>query len=136
MKKTNRTKYLHRNSGVTLIELMVVVAIIGIIASIAVPNYQEYVLRTNRGDGMSGALDILRAQENFSITNLTYTTNLTVMGYPNPYDSPNGRYRFTAETCGAAPITDCVNIVATALGAQIPDGNLTINSRGQRTGNW
>lgn len=125
-----------QQSGMTLVELMIVVAIIGILVSVAIPNYTKYVQRSNRGEGTSILLSILRAQENFSINNLTYTTNLTQLGYPDPYESPNGLYRFTASTCGSDPIVECVQVIATALGHQIPDGNLTINSRGERTGNW
>lgn len=123
-------------NGFSLVELMVVVAIIGILASIAMPFYNDYVVRSQRGEGTALALSILRAQENFSINNLTYTTNLTQLGFSDPLDSPNGIYRFTASTCGTTPITDCVLITATARGSQAVDGNLTINSRGERTGNW
>lgn len=132
----NSTRYPQTESGMTLVELMVVIAIVAILASVAIPRYQHYVMTSNRGEGTSAALDILRAQENFSINNLTYTTNLTDLGYPNPYDSPDGNYRFTASTCGTTPITDCVLITATAMGNQAQDGNLTINSRGERTGSW
>ncbi len=123
-------------NGFNLVELMIVVVIIGILAGIAIPSYNRYILESNRGEGMTIALDILRAQENYAINNLTYTTNLTNLGYPAAYTSPNGLYQFSAGQCGTTPIADCVNITATAKGTQIPDGNLTINSRGQRTGNW
>ena len=123
--------------GFNLIELMITVVIIGILASVAMPSYQRYMLSSNRGEGMSTALDILRAQENYAINNLTYTTDLRQLGYSAvTYVSPDGLYQFSAGTCGTTAIADCVNITATALSTQASDGNLTINSRGERTGNW
>jgi len=128
---------MNRNQqGFNLIELMITVVIIGILASIAIPTYNQHVQESNRSEGMTMALDILRAQENYAINNLTYSTDLTAMDFPSPYKSPSGLYQFSAGQCGSTPITDCVNITATALGSQAADGNLSINSRGERTGNW
>lgn len=64
-----------RMRGVTLIELMVVVVIVGILASIAVPSYRNYVIRTQRTDAMSALLRVQAAQEKFYLQNNTYASN-------------------------------------------------------------
>jgi len=71
-------KYLPPHSrirGVTLIELMVVVVIVGILASIAVPSYRNYVIRAQRTDAMSALLRVQAAQEKFYLQNNTYASN-------------------------------------------------------------
>lgn len=67
----------NRARGITLIELMIVVVIVGILASIAVPSYRSYVMRTNRTDATAALLRVAAAQEKFYLQNNTYANNLT-----------------------------------------------------------
>lgn len=73
--KVNRCSDHAYMKGVTLIELMVVIVIVGILASIAVPSYRNYVIRAQRTDAMSALLRVTAAQEKFYLQNNTYASN-------------------------------------------------------------
>ena len=69
-----------KQNGFTLIELMIVVAIIGILASIAYPSYQRYMLESRRSDAHIALLSMADAQERFFLQNNFYTTDVTQVG--------------------------------------------------------
>ena len=66
--------------GFTLIELMIVVVIIGILASIAYPSYQDYVLRAKRGDAMNSLAEARISQEKFRTNNIRFATSSELWG--------------------------------------------------------
>ena len=128
-------------SGFTLIELMIAVVIIGILAAIAFPSYQSYSQKTRRSEGTGDLTRIMDMQERYynNVFPPTYTTDLTRLGLDAAFTTENSLYVITASACGTEGITDCVLLTATAQGAQVADGNLTLNSYGTQTrvgGSW
>lgn len=67
--------------GFTLVELMIVVAIVGILASFAVPSYTDYVVRSKRALAQQLMLEIASKQEQFMLDNKTYANGLNQLGY-------------------------------------------------------
>lgn len=74
-------------SGFTLIEVMIVVAIIGILTAIAYPSYLEYLYKGSRAEAMSSLLDIANRQEQFYADNHRYSTALGDLGVTSISDS-------------------------------------------------
>jgi type IV pilus assembly protein PilE len=62
-----------RQQGVTLIELLTVIVVLGILAAIAVPSYRNYLMRANRSDAKSALMQLQAAQEKFYLQNNAYS---------------------------------------------------------------
>jgi type IV pilus assembly protein PilA len=75
--------------GFTLIELMIVVAIIGILAAIAIPAYQDYTIRSQVSEGMSLAASVKASVSEFFADRGTWPADLGDLGIAN---SPSGKY--------------------------------------------
>ena len=77
------------SKGFTLIELLVVVLIIGILAAIAVPNYQNAVNKSRMAEGMSNLRKIVQAQQIYQAANSTdeWTNDIDSLGLDLPSDS-------------------------------------------------
>ena len=73
----------HKERGFTLIEMMLVVAIVAVLAGIAYPNYLEYTTKSRRSDATSMLMQIAAKQEKYFLDNRAYASDLTNLGYAN-----------------------------------------------------
>lgn len=118
-------------SGFTLIEVMIVVAIVGILSAIALPSYQSYIQRGDRASARAAMLEAQQYMERFYATNDRYTTDVACVTSPTlparfanvPENSP--KYSITiASTCNSYTLT------ATPLQTVSMCGNLTLTNTG------
>ena len=93
-------------SGITLIELMIVVVVVSILAAIAYPNYQEFTARAKRNEARAALLTLATNQERFYLNNNTFTTDLTVLGFSeDPAITPTGYYEIVVNTATPSNFT-------------------------------
>ncbi len=124
-------KLKHSQQGLTLIELMIVIVVLGILISIAYPGYQEFSARARRAEAISALLQIATNQERFYLNNQTYTTDLTNLGFEtSPWTTETGSYSIRVR-----PGADQNQFVAEAdyllTGSEVTKCNIyTINSAG------
>lgn len=125
------------SQGVTLIELMIVIVVVAVLASIAVPSYRQYVIRTHRTEAKATLLNVAAAQEKFYLQNNTYATNAQrAVAPPNGLGiagTENGWYTLTITAASAAGFT--ATAVPVAGGPQAADACqlFQVDDRGVKT---
>lgn len=145
------------HQGFTLIELMIVVAVIGILAAVAYPAYTDSILKGRRAQGRTALAELLQQQERYMTQNncyLGFTTNASFSATPSapsPSSACGGQtattvpfkvfsgdssaaaaYRLSATTCTAGvstlSIAECVRVVATPIRPDPKVGDLEMTS--------
>lgn len=137
--------YRRRAAGFSLIELMIVVAVIGILAGIGFPSYKSYLQRSNRSSAEQLIMEIVSKQGQYILDARSYTaivgsgglniasrdgwTCTTTATQPQCSNS----YYQMAVTVDNTATPPTFSILATAIVNQVEDGNLTYNSTGAKS---
>ncbi|MBF0190700.1 MAG: type IV pilin protein [Magnetococcales bacterium] len=125
--------------GFTLIELLIVLAIAAVLALVAVPAYQDAMIKGRRSDGKALLMQVANLQERWYTENMSYTASMLTLGFAaDPQFSESRHYTVTILSPAAAatvlntpcPVATCFVAVATPQSAQAKDGRLAISSTG------
>ena len=125
-------------AGFTLIELVIAMAVLTLLVTMAYPSYLEHMNKVRRADALGPLLDVVSRQEQYMLDHKQYAGNMTQLGFAaNPYITPEGFYSVAVVTagCGTSP---CYRFTATPVSgkAQANDAkctSLSINSAGSKT---
>jgi type IV pilus assembly protein PilE len=127
----------NKQTGFTLMELMITVAIIAIITIIAIPAYSDYVTRARRADAKTALASLQLAQEKWRANNTSYTTSMASL--PFSTTSPDGYYTISVSAASTASYTlvatpnsnqtdpECANFVITESSTKTVTGTAIAN---------
>lgn len=123
--------------GFTLIELMITVAVIGILAAVAYPSYQSYLIKGRRASAQSHLMDIAQRQQQYLLDARSYAPDLTTLNLTTPTDVST-YYTITITKPAATPPTFTATATPRAGTPQATDVTLSIDNTGQKTpaGKW
>lgn len=129
---------MQKHRGFTLIELMIVVAIVAILAAVAWPSYQEQIRSTNRADAQGALLGLAQAMERHFTQNGNYLGaaaggnddgSPAIFPTQSPLDGSNKTYDLTIDVSDDG---DTYLLFATPRGTQVGDGQLRLSSSGEK----
>jgi len=128
-------------SGFTLVELMVTVAVIALLAAIAVPSYRQHVIRGKRSAAQAVMMDIANREQQYLLANRVYAgkSELESNGYVLPPDvGQDYDWGVEAEQFDDKPPTFVITLTPRVGGGQASDVVLTLDNEGAKgpPGKW
>lgn len=117
--------------GFTLIELMVAVAVIGILAAVAIPSYSRYVIRGNRAAAQQHLLDLATRQQQFLADTRSYVGSVSALNMTTPA-AVSKFYTINIATGDGPPPTFTITAIPISGTKQADDGNLSIDQAGAK----
>ncbi len=124
---------MNKTRGFTLIELIIAVAIIGILVAIAVPSYQNHLRKGRRAEAQSFLTQVSQRQQQYLLDARTYAfgaTALSDLGLTPP--ASVSTYYAVSVTGASTPPSFTVTADSSSNPVQSPDGTLTLTHTGQR----
>jgi type IV pilus assembly protein PilE len=125
-------KHIKKTVGFTLIEVLITVAILGVLATIVYPSYTSFVNKSNRTEGQRELMRLANLQEQYFIDNRTYANDLEKLGEATKIiTSQSGHYKINVQSSNANSFV----IKATAKGIQLKDKHcrtLSMDHLGQK----
>ena len=127
----------NKSMGFTLIELMITVAIIGVLGAIAYPSYQDSVRKSRRAEGRSAMMEVLQQQERYMTQNNTYlafsdTATSSVFKNFSGDSKAKASYWIGSRAC-SGDIKICVEVFGTPKYTDPDITELTITSTGVKS---
>jgi type IV pilus assembly protein PilE len=115
--------------GFTLIELMITVAVVGLLAAVAYPNYTSYIRKGKRATAQAALMDLAGRQQTYLLDRRTYLaistdTDLTTLGFAPPSEISTD---YTFRCASAACTTTAFTVTATPSAALIAKGEQTLS---------
>lgn len=126
-----------KQRGFTLIELMITVAVVGILAAVAYPSYQNAMVKNRRAAAQAFLADVAQREQQFLMDNRAYTDSTTTLKATAPADVT--RYYTIAITAAAStPPSFTATATPISTGSQALDGALSITHNGTKlpAGKW
>ncbi len=130
-------KHTKRTKGFSLVELIIVIAIIGLLAAVAIPSYNSYMLQSRRVDATSFLIEVASEQVRFYSEYNRYSDKMSELGFgaADTAESDEGFYTVTITTADnnsrysatAAPMAGSPQL------KDVECANFTLNSSAQRT---